>query len=74
MAEYKDNRGAAFFNKLKSKESHPDFVGNVKVKGQEYSLGVWISRTKATGEAYLYLSCTDKIIIQDEIDNTSGHD
>jgi len=61
MAEAKEGKGAAFWNKYKSKDSQPDFTGHVMVDGVEKTVGVWFSKSQQGGNLYLYLSLADKI-------------
>ena len=53
------NRGALFKNEDKETDTHPDYRGNVNVKGQDFYLDAWIKTSKA-GKKYMSLSVKPK--------------
>ncbi len=44
--ETRELSGAAFYNRRKLKETHPDYTGEVRVNGQLYWLSIWEKRTQ----------------------------
>ena len=67
MAENKPNTGVAFFNKDKTKETQPDFVGHIDVDGKDYSLAIWFSKSKAKGELYMFAKVEDRITMDPDV-------
>ena len=49
--EQKDNTGAAFTNRKKESERHPDFTGNAMIGGVEYWVSTWVKQDK-NGKPY----------------------
>jgi hypothetical protein len=57
--EQKDGQGALFKNDKKQKDTHPDYVGNIKVEGIEFRLSAWI-KTSNSGTKYMSISAMPK--------------
>jgi uncharacterized protein (DUF736 family) len=53
------DRGALFKNNDKTEEKHPDYRGNINIRGTEYWLSAWISTSKK-GMKYMSLSVKPK--------------
>lgn len=49
------NRGVLFKNKKKTKDTQPDYQGNINVDGIEYDLAGWKKEPKAGGDTFLSL-------------------
>ena len=47
--EQKDNSGAAFVNKNKTTDKHPDYTGKIMVAGDVCYLEIWRKTTTAGG-------------------------
>jgi|TARA_R110000744_G_scaffold39703_3_gene90216 uncharacterized protein (DUF736 family) len=45
--EVKDMTGSIFTNQGKVKENQPDFTGNFRIKGTDYSVAGWSKTSKA---------------------------
>jgi uncharacterized protein (DUF736 family) len=59
MAEYNDkNRGVAFFNDKKDKETKPDYRGKGNFNGVDFELALW-GRTTADGREYYSISFSE---------------
>lgn len=52
--ETKNNSGTLFTNSRKSKETHPDYTGKVKVNGKDMEISAWLKEGK--NGKYLSLS------------------
>jgi uncharacterized protein (DUF736 family) len=60
MAEFDNtNSGALFKNDKKTKESQPDYKGNINVDGTEYWISAWIKTSRA-GQKFMSLALTPK--------------
>lgn len=49
--ELKNNQGVAFANK-KTKDSQPDFKGEINIEGKNIQIAIW-NRTAKSGNKYL---------------------
>lgn len=56
----KENRGALFKNKDKTKETQPDLTGNINIDGKDYQLSAWKNVSKESGKTYLSLRINNK--------------
>ena len=54
--EQKDNSGAAFVNKNKTTDKHPDYTGKIMVAGDLCYLDIWRKTPKAGGAEFLSVS------------------
>lgn len=53
MSQYDNtNRGAAFLNNRKEKDTQPDFRGNLNVAGKDYWLSIWNANSPKTGDYF----------------------
>ena len=52
--------GALFKNDRKTKENHPDYQGNCKIKGEEYWVSGWIKTPRSGGDKFMSLAFTEK--------------
>ena len=52
------NRGAAFVNKRKEKETQPDLTGEINVNGTEYRVSIWKQESAKVGK-YLSLAISE---------------
>lgn len=57
--ENKDLSGVLFKNDRKETERHPDYTGNMTVKGVDYWLSAWVNEAK-NGKKYFALKLTEK--------------
>ena len=57
--EIKDMSGSIFTNQGKSKETHPDFTGNFRIKGVDYSVAGW-KKTAQSGLEYVSYKVEEK--------------
>lgn len=55
-------RGVLFKNNKKSKDTHPDYQGNVNIDGVEYDLAGWKKEPKNGGDTFLSL----KVSVREE--------
>lgn len=55
----KENSGALFKNNDKTKETQPDFRGNITIDGKDYQLSAW-KRTSKNGVSYISLQASTK--------------
>lgn len=53
--EQKDNSGALFINNKKTKDTHPDRTGRLRIGGRDFYLDGWLKQDK-NGKSYLSLS------------------
>lgn len=56
----KENKGALFKNKDKTKETQPDLTGNINIDGKDYQLSAWKNVSKESGKTYLSLRINNK--------------
>lgn len=56
----KENKGALFKNNDKTKETQPDFRGNITIAGQEYQLSAWKNISKKDGKPFISLQASTK--------------
>lgn len=56
----KENSGALFKNNEKTKETQPDFRGNITINGVDYQLSAWKNISKRDGKTYLSLQASTK--------------
>lgn len=54
--EEKDNNGAAFKNKNRETENHPNYTGKAIVNGVPVWVSVWVKEPQAGGEKYLSMA------------------
>lgn len=54
----KENSGALFINNEKTKETQPDFRGNITIGGVFYQLAAWKNVSKKDGKQYLSLQAS----------------
>ena len=52
------NRGAAFVNKRKEKETQPDLTGKINVNGVDYRLSIWKQESPKVGK-YLSMAVSE---------------
>ena len=57
--EVKDMTGSIFTNQGKNKETQPDFTGNFRIKGVDYSVAGW-KKTEQTGLEYVSYKIEEK--------------
>ena len=55
--DLKNNQGVLFKNE-KTKDTHPDFTGELKVEGKTYRIALW-KKTSSKGTMYLSVSVED---------------
>lgn len=56
----KENSGALFKNNDKTKETQPDFRGNITIDGKDYQLSAWKNISKKDGKPYLSIQASTK--------------
>ncbi len=54
------NQGVLFKNKRKEKENHPDYRGEINVRGRTFWLSAWIKESKKDGSKFMSLSVQEK--------------
>ena len=59
MEYEKRDGGALFKNAKKSKDTHPDFTGNITIEGVDYRLSGWNKESK-NGVKYMSLALNKK--------------
>lgn len=57
--ELRDNSGTLFRNDKKEQETHADYNGTVKVKGEEFYINAWIKES-SSGKKFFSLSFRPK--------------
>ena len=57
--EQKDMSGALFKNARKTKESHPDYRGDVTIEGHKYELVGWLRKSQKSGATFLSLKVSE---------------
>jgi uncharacterized protein (DUF736 family) len=60
MAYDNELSGVLFKNDRKESPKHPDYQGNIQVKGVEYWLSAWIKEKKSGGGKFMSLSLKPK--------------
>lgn len=48
----KNNSGAIFKNKNKTKDTQPDFKGTINIEGKEMEISLWIKESKKDGSKF----------------------
>jgi len=60
MTDYDNtNRGSLFKNDKKTQENHPDYKGQINIKGTDYWLNAWL-KTSTKGTKFMSLSVSPK--------------
>tara|TARA_R100000664_G_C2748864_1_gene136275 strand:- start:1054 stop:1305 length:252 start_codon:yes stop_codon:yes gene_type:complete len=75
MSDYKkkDNEGALFKNEKKETDKHPDYIGVLKVDGQDKNISAWINTAKNTGKVYMKLTLQNPFK-KDNVNSTPVHE
>lgn len=77
--ELKENKGIIFKNNKKSSENHPDYRGEINVKGEKYEIALWVKKGEkgsffSVGISEPYKKAVEKPIDKEQIQDDTPVD